>query len=104
MIQVKGKLVDHKTRCEHYAMETDIIAIKFYCCHTYYPCFKCHEACAGHEIIPWPKNLMHHQAILCGVCKSELTIETYLTVTACPNCTSAFNENCSKHEAIYFDM
>ncbi|MEI2340752.1 hypothetical protein V8V71_18610, partial [Priestia megaterium] len=40
---VKGDTVDSETRCMHYRTDKDIIAIKFYCCNTYYPCYQCHN-------------------------------------------------------------
>ncbi len=104
MIEVKGKIIDTETRCEHYATSKDIIAIKFYCCNTYYPCYQCHEACAGHAIERWPEDTSKHQAILCGVCQTEHTIETYVKSLACPTCESVFNEGCRTHYSIYFDM
>lgn len=104
MVKVKGKIIDNETRCEHYARAKDIIAIKFYCCDTYYPCFKCHEACAGHAIERWPKNKFNQQVILCGVCQTEHTIATYLKNLACPTCDSAFNEGCRDHYSIYFNL
>lgn len=104
MAQVLGKLVDSETRCEHYASPKDIIAIKFYCCKTYYPCYKCHQECREHAIKQWPKEKFNEQAIFCGVCKSEHTIEAYLNTTKCPICSSAFNENCSLHYPMYFDV
>ena len=36
---VAGDVIDSETRCTHYHSELDIIAIKFYCCDTYFPCF-----------------------------------------------------------------
>ena len=33
---VKGNGVDKETRCLHYHSEVDRIAIKFYCCNSYY--------------------------------------------------------------------
>lgn len=48
LIIVKGRTTDDQTRCIHYHSAVDIIAIKFKCCNTYYPCFYCHEEEAGH--------------------------------------------------------
>ncbi|TYR81647.1 hypothetical protein FZC66_07385 [Priestia megaterium] len=101
---VKGSLVDNQTRCTHYHSKKDIIAIKFYCCKTYYPCYKCHEEHANHSIRRWPKSLFNQQAILCGACKTELTIEQYLSChSSCPVCHSSFNPGCSSHTHIYFE-
>ena len=56
-VRVFGKTVDEHTRCEHYATELDIIAIRFACCDRYYPCHHCHSEwaeafdprCAAHS-------------------------------------------------------
>ncbi|MBM7703885.1 CHY zinc finger protein [Metabacillus iocasae] len=103
-IEVKGDLVDHETRCSHYHTERDIIAIKFYCCQTYYPCYQCHEHDATHEIKVWPKEAFHEKAILCGVCQNELTIYEYMNSNStCPHCSSSFNPGCSRHYPLYFE-
>lgn len=104
MVKVYGKLIDEETRCEHYASKKDIIAIKFYCCQTYYPCYKCHAESTNHAIKQWPKEKFNEQAVLCGVCKTEHTVETYLKIDTCPTCAAQFNENCSTHHAIYFEV
>ena len=104
MKPVYGKLMDNETRCKHYASEKDIIAIKFYCCNTYYPCFKCHRESVDHALQKWPKEKFDTKAILCGVCRTEMTIETYMNHNACPECGSVYNENCKLHYPIYFDV
>ena len=55
-ITIKGKLVDDQTRCVHYQSELDIIAIKFKCCDTYYPCYSCHQEDADHLAQIWRKR------------------------------------------------
>lgn len=103
-IEVKGKVVDQKTRCEHYHKEEDVIAIKFYCCGTYFPCYECHEeeGCGDHKV--WPKNLFHEKAVLCGNCGYELTIEEYLHGSyICPVCGIQFNPRCALHRHYYFE-
>jgi uncharacterized CHY-type Zn-finger protein len=103
MIAVKGKMIDDETRCEHYHSEKDIIAIKFKCCDTYYPCFECHQETTNHQAQTWKKDEFETKAILCGNCKMELTIETYLQCNhQCPNCKAAFNSKCSNHYHLYF--
>ncbi|HLR59318.1 MAG TPA: CHY zinc finger protein [Pseudogracilibacillus sp.] len=104
MIKVFGKVVDNQTRCEHYASEKDIIAIKFYCCGKYYPCYKCHRETANHPAKRWPKEMFGEKAILCGICKTEHTIEAYMGSKACLECASPFNENCRFHYPIYFEV
>lgn len=105
MVQVKGKLVDDQTRCVHYKSQLDIIAIKFKCCDTYYPCFTCHLESTDHEAQAWPSNELAIKAILCGVCKTEITIESYLeSDNHCPNCNAPFNPKCKLHYHLYFDV
>jgi uncharacterized CHY-type Zn-finger protein len=104
-IKVLGNLVDAQTRCEHYATPLDIIAIKFHCCNTYYPCFSCHEEVANHKTSVWPKNKFNTLAILCGVCQTEMSIYTYLNCeNTCPHCNAAFNPKCQNHYHLYFDV
>ncbi|TLS36536.1 CHY zinc finger protein [Pseudalkalibacillus caeni] len=103
-LPLKGKLVDEETRCEHYQTPQDIIAIKFDCCDTYYPCFKCHDECADHPRTRWPKEKFDEKAVLCGVCKHELTVNEYLkSGYECPSCKSRFNEGCRLHYDVYFE-
>ncbi|TWI85028.1 putative CHY-type Zn-finger protein [Lacibacter cauensis] len=105
MIEIKGKPVDDETRCEHYHSPLDIIAIRFKCCNTYYPCYFCHEETAGHTAQRWQANELDTKAILCGVCKHELTISQYLhSGYHCPNCNAAFNPKCNNHNHLYFDL
>lgn len=102
---VKGKVVDESTRCVHYHSPLDVIAIKFKCCEEYYPCYYCHEEEAGHEPSVWKKDEFDTPAILCGVCKSELTIREYLSCQhQCPACKAFFNPNCHKHYHLYFEF
>lgn len=103
-IAVLGRTVDHQTRCIHYAGPTDVIAIKFACCGSYYPCFQCHQEGAGHPARQWPPAQWHEPAILCGVCRTELPIRTYLNVLACPACRAPFNERCRLHRHLYFEV
>lgn len=104
-IEVKGPVVDAHTRCVHYHSEKDVIAIKMKCCGEYYPCIKCHQETAGHEVEVWPKTDFDTKAILCGMCYHEMTINTYLNShSQCPKCGAAFNPGCSKHYHLYFEM
>lgn len=101
--QVKGKVLDDETRCVHYHSPLDIIAIKFKCCKTYYPCFYCHEETAGHQHELWNKEEFEQKAVLCGNCKQELTIAAYKNCNYhCPFCNAAFNPKCSNHDHLYF--
>lgn len=102
-MQIKGA-IDHETRCEHYHIENDRIAIKFYCCDEYFPCFLCHKqyGCGGSTV--WPKEKFDQKAILCGNCKVELTINEYFGSSyRCPLCDAAFNPGCAIHYHLYFE-
>ncbi|WP_245732850.1 CHY zinc finger protein [Salinibacillus kushneri] len=103
-LDVKGKLHDKHTRCEHYHEERDIIAIKFKCCNTYYPCYKCHQEEADHPIKLWSKDEFSQKAILCGACGYELTIRDYVNGhSSCPKCKASFNPGCKYHNHLYFE-
>ena len=98
-------MLDNQTRCKHYHSALDIIAIKFKCCQNYYPCFKCHQEAADHMPQRWEKDEWNEKAILCGVCKTELTIQQYFDCDyTCPTCSSSFNPGCSKHTDLYFEV
>ncbi|WP_075036284.1 CHY zinc finger protein [Halobacillus dabanensis] len=101
---VKGVRVDEQTRCAHYHSDVDIIAIKFYCCQDYYACYYCHEAQTNHQPMKWPRKKWGEKAILCGNCQSELSIDEYMKSTQCPQCKHVFNEKCSLHYPLYFEM
>lgn len=102
--EVKGDIVDLETRCSHYHKEIDRIAIKFYCCQTYYPCYQCHEnhGCRNPKV--WPKEQFNQKAVLCGGCGYEMTIREYLLChSSCPNCSIPFNPGCKLHKHYYFE-
>lgn len=101
-MKIKGLLVDDQTRCEHYHGPKDIIAIKFKCCDTFYPCYQCHEACEDHPAEQWHPSEFSEKAVLCGNCKETLSIEDYLQTDSCPYCHADFNPRCSLHYHLYF--
>jgi uncharacterized CHY-type Zn-finger protein len=104
-VVIYGKIVDDQTRCEHYHTQRDVIAIRFKCCSNYYPCFQCHEETADHPAQIWLKSERETRAILCGVCKHELTIHEYLAgENKCPACTADFNPGCRLHHHLYFEL
>ncbi|WP_061811022.1 CHY zinc finger protein [Rossellomorea vietnamensis] len=104
LIPVSGVEVDAKTKCKHYRTPKDIIAIKFKCCNTYYPCHSCHEEVADHDSILWSPEEWNTKAILCGECHNELTILQYMNCqSVCPHCQSAFNPGCQTHYHLYFE-
>lgn len=104
MIEIKGKTIDDETRCVHYHSALDIVAIKFKCCNTYYPCYQCHEEQADHVAQVWPTTAFETNAILCGACKTEMSIATYKQSDyQCPFCAAPFNPKCSLHNHLYFE-
>jgi uncharacterized CHY-type Zn-finger protein len=104
-VLVKGQVIDDQTRCSHYHTQLDIIALKFKCCNTYYPCYSCHQEKADHSATTWELNERSEKAVLCGVCGNELTIQEYLNSNnTCGKCQSLFNPNCKKHYHLYFKV
>lgn len=105
MLTIKGIGMDAETRCSHYHSSIDRIAIKFYCCGIYYPCFECHAAAGCGKPAVWPKELFGAKAVLCGTCRHELTVQEYLEcASVCPNCSAPFNPGCSLHKHLYFEV
>lgn len=104
-IKVKGKTIDEETGCVHFHSSNDVIAIRFKCCDQYYPCYQCHAEEANHEAEVWPSVDFDKKAILCGVCKTELTVRQYLnSQNTCPHCKASFNPKCKNHYSLYFDL
>ena len=103
--EVHGLDLDPHTRCRHYHTEKDVIAMKMRCCGAYYACIDCHTALAGHPAEVWPENEWQTPAVLCGVCKTELSIHEYLdSNSCCPHCQAAFNPGCRNHYHLYFEQ
>lgn len=101
---VEGIEVDSATRCAHYHSRLDIIAIKMACCGVYYACKDCHQALAGHAIVPWPREQWDTRAVLCGACGYELAITEYMhRGYRCPRCLAEFNPGCRNHYPFYFE-
>lgn len=97
--------IDAQTRCAHHHSPLDVIAIRMKCCGAYYACKDCHIELAGHPIAIWPRSERDALAVLCGVCRSELSINEYLQSGArCPHCSAAFNPNCRNHHDFYFQL
>jgi uncharacterized CHY-type Zn-finger protein len=102
-LRVHGVDLDSETRCVHYRSARDIIAIKMKCCGEYYACKDCHDALAGHEIQVWPRNQWTELAVLCGRCRTGLSIRDYMASGhRCPACGAEFNPGCAKHYHFYF--
>ncbi len=103
-VSIKGKVIDDYTRCSHYHSELDIIAIKFKCCDTYFPCYECHQETENHLPKTWNKSEFNKLAILCGECKQEMSINQYLnSEDSCPYCKASFNPKCKNHYHLYFE-
>lgn len=103
-IDVRGIDVDSQTRCAHYHLPVDVIAIKMKCCGIFYACKDCHDALAGHPIRVWPSAEWNAHAILCGVCGHTLTIHSYMHCdNSCPQCSAPFNPGCRNHYQFYFE-
>jgi len=101
--RVKGA-IDQETRCSHYHQENDRIAIKFYCCGQYFPCYQCHQEHGCGKRSVWPRRLFSEKAILCGNCGEELTISEYLSSgNTCLHCHKSFNPGCAFHYHLYFE-
>jgi uncharacterized CHY-type Zn-finger protein len=102
---VHGVEVRPHTQCAHYHSERDIIAIRHKCCGEYYACIACHEALAGHLPQVWPRAERTTKAVLCGNCRTEMTISEYLASgNQCPQCQAAFNPGCANHYHLYFEL
>jgi len=104
-VPLRGVAVGPETRCAHWDDPVDVIALRFGCCETYYPCDACHDAAADHEAVSWPRERFDEPAVLCGVCGTTLTARAYLDNKddACPTCGAAFNPGCRKHRDRYFE-
>jgi uncharacterized CHY-type Zn-finger protein len=104
-IIVKGQAVDANTRCVHYHSPLDVIAIKFKCCATYFPCYYCHQEASNHPGEVWKKEEFNQTAILCGSCFQEMSIAQYKRCNYhCPFCDTTFNPNCINHDHLYFEQ
>lgn len=93
-----------QTRCVHYNLPIDIIAIKHACCESYFACHLCHAELADHAAQPWPADRFDDPAVLCGSCGHEMTVNEYLATSACPRCRAQFNPGCKTHAHLYFEV
>jgi len=101
--EVRGVAVDGETRCAHYGTERDVVALKFACCETYHPCYRCHAETADHDRERWPLERRAEPAVLCGACGAELAVQEYVGVDGCPECGTRFNPACADHYHRYFE-
>jgi uncharacterized CHY-type Zn-finger protein len=101
---VRGLDLDPQTRCAHWRSPLDVIAIRMRCCGVHYACKDCHDALADHPAQVWPRAEWDEQAVLCGVCGTELTVRQYLdSGNRCPACGAGFNPGCRLHYRFYFE-
>lgn len=105
-VSIHGAWIDHNTRCKHWNLELDIIALKFKCCGKYYPCYLCHAEYNDHEPRRWlGSDLSLVPMVVCGVCYHEYTYTEYATLEySCDKCLSKFNPKCSLHMDYYVDL
>lgn len=101
---VRGVDVDPDTRCAHYHSDRDVVAFRFACCETYFPCFRCHAETADHDVVPWPRDRFDEPSVLCGACGTTLTVPEYLEADyQCPSCDASFNPGCRDHLDLYVE-
>ncbi|CAB4256086.1 similar to Saccharomyces cerevisiae YKL084W HOT13 Zinc-binding mitochondrial intermembrane space (IMS) protein involved in a disulfide relay system for IMS import of cysteine-containing proteins [Maudiozyma barnettii] len=106
MVKLVGKLVDDQTRCIHWNSQLDVMAIKFKCCQTFYPCFECHQEVANHDPIRYDLKIEKDattSTILCGICHNEMTFNEYSNGIKCTSCLTDFNPGCKLHYGLYFE-
>ncbi len=104
-VKINGTLVDNQTRCTHYNLTLDIIAVKHKCCNKFYACINCHNENEQHENEIWQLEEQKEKVIFCGACKTEMSIENYLKCNnECPHCKSLFNPKCINHYQFYFEV
>ncbi len=102
-VPLRGIGVDGATRCRHWHAAVDVVAFQFDCCETYYPCFECHAAATDHDPGRVSPDRFDEPAVLCGVCRSTLTVDVYLDCDdRCPSCGASFNPGCREHHHLYF--
>ena len=105
---VHGIKVSDTTQCAHWHSPLDTIAINHYCCRRFYACVSCHDEGEGHASVPWPRSVWQNEVrtlerqgegqrdksekvevdegkevevegvVLCGKCKSLLSVREYL--------------------------
>jgi uncharacterized CHY-type Zn-finger protein len=99
-----GVSLDPQTRCAHWHSALDIIAIKMRCCGKYYACRECHDELESHTVQVWPKAEWDQPAILCGACRTELSVRHYMDCgNVCSSCNAGFNPGCRTHYHLYFE-
>jgi uncharacterized CHY-type Zn-finger protein len=104
-VPLRGVAVDAESRCRHWHDGHDVVALRFACCDTYYPCAACHAETTAHGTDRLSRDRFGEPAVLCGVCRATLSVETYLDAgDDCPVCGAPFNPGCRRHRHLYFEL
>lgn len=103
---VRGLDLERDTRCRHFHSPQDVVAIRFFCCDTFYACRLCHDAVADHPARLWPAHMAGTiPALLCGRCGKVMNLGQYLhSASKCPRCRTPFNPGCTGHLHLYFEL
>ncbi len=100
----RGEPLDDETRCVHWHGPLDVVAFRFACCEGFWPCYKCHDGGADHAALPWPRTRFEERSVLCGACRTEMTVPVYVASgSRCPSCGAGFNPACCAHWPLYFE-
>jgi uncharacterized CHY-type Zn-finger protein len=51
-VPLRGQAADDETRCAHWDDPVDVVALRFACCETYYPCFTAERHPSGGDACP----------------------------------------------------
>ena len=98
-----GVGITERNQCIHYHTLVDVVAIRLKCCNAYYACISCHAEMADHPPVRWGHQDFGEKAVLCGYCKTYLSIRAYLqNHPQCPSCKGHFNPGCRDHHHLYF--
>lgn len=104
---LRGVDLDAQARCAHHATARDVVALRLACCAPYWACHRCHAELADHSAVPVPTADFGLPRVLCGVCRTLLSVSDFLAVEhgpdpACPACRTPFNPGCAAHAHLYF--
>ena len=81
---LRGVGLDAQTRCAHHATARDVVALRFACCSAYWSCHRCHTELADHPAVPVPADDFDRPHVLCGVCRTELSVTCLLYTSPSP--------------------
>ncbi|SQA00231.1 zinc finger protein [Staphylococcus aureus] len=104
MPKVYGSLIDTETRCRIILPKKILLQLNLNVVINTIHAISAIMSLKKHAIKRWSEPSFNEKAILCGVCKHELTINEYMMVERCPNCQSRFNNRCKYHYHIYFEI